>query len=226
MLMSLGPENLDVLIEAAPVPRTHKDLHLWKAMRELVRASPSKTQRDLILSRLWEKPDLAELIHDPEWQSAAQPILLRGLDEGRNDLPADWLELILNLRDPKTYPAITAYFARNPTEPGLYETVRALPGINLKSIMPAAWDTAKRGTIRQQSFAIHPACEWGVADALATAALWLDNSSSDYQKRVARAVFKKYTPASGTDTELVAWHESHKSTLTFNEDTKTFQPVR
>lgn len=226
MLMSLGPENLDVLIEAAPVPRTHKDLHIWKAMRELVQASPGQAQRDMIFTRLWDKPDLAELIKVPEWRTAAQPILLRGLEEGRNDLPADWLELILDFRDPKTYPAITAYFARNPTEPGLYETVRQLPGINLKALMPGAWATAKRGTVRQQSVAIHPACEWGVADALATAALWLAPDSSDYQKRVGRFVFKRFTPASGTDGELVAWHEANKNTLVFDEDTKTFRPAK
>jgi hypothetical protein len=224
MLMSLGPENLDVLIEAAPVPRTPKDLHIWKAMRELVRNSPGQAQRDMILSRLWEKPDLAELITLPEWRLAARSILLRGLDEGRTDLPADWLELILAFHDPKTYPAITAYFVRNPTEPGLYETVRQLPGINMKAIMPRAWVTAQRGTVRQQSFAIHPACEWGVPDALATAAVWLAPASSDYQKRVGRSVFKRFTPVSGTDSELVAWYDANKNTLIFDEDSKTFRP--
>lgn len=37
MLMKVGPYNLDLLMDAAPTSRTWKDLHIWKAMRELVK---------------------------------------------------------------------------------------------------------------------------------------------------------------------------------------------
>ncbi len=224
MLKALGPENLDVLIDAAPPERSWKDLHIWKAMRDLVREQPLPAQCDLIIARLPAKPDLAELLVHPEWTEAAKPVLIKGLEDGRSDLPASWVKGILSFDDPATYPAVIACYLRNPTEPDLYETVSRIPGAGLGPHMPAAWEKAKLGNVRQQSFAIHPACEWGVLDAFATAAAWLRPGASDYQHRVGRAVFKRFAPVQGSDEELLAWHTAHQDSLVFDADRKMFLP--
>lgn len=218
MLMKLGPKNLEVLVDEAPKPRTWKDIHIWQAMRKM--ASPEHA--GLIVRRLSDTPDLAELLGETNATEQARPVLLRGLQDQRNDLPAEWIGAILSYRDPATYPAITEYFLKNPTEPGLYENISKLPGIDLKPIVEAAWVKAKEGNIRQQSFMIHGACEWGITDALITAAEWLRNPKSDYPRRVGRAVLKRFTPAQGTDEELLVWYDAHRDDLVFSAERKMF----
>jgi len=219
MLMKVGPQNLEVLIDGAPVPRTWKDVHIWEAIREMAGVE----HRDLILRRLSDKPDLADVLEDTGATELARPVLLKGLQDHRNDLPASWIEAVLSFRDPSTYDAITDYFLRNPTEPGLYEKISKVPGIDLGKIVGVAWAKAKEGNIRQQSFMIHGACEGGLVDALATAAEWLRNPASDYPRRVGRAVLKRFTPADGSDEELLAWYDAHKDSLVFDPDQKMFK---
>lgn len=64
--------------------------------------------------------------------------------------------------------------------------------------------------------------EWGITDALITAAEWLRNPKSDYPQRVGRAVLKRFTPAQGTDEELLAWYDAHKDNLVFSAERKMF----
>jgi hypothetical protein len=229
MLLKVGPSHLDVLMDAAPIPRTPKDLHLWKAMREIVRKTPTAAHREEILARLERNPDLVELFVQQDWTEpsvleAARPILIKALRDGRSDLPASWIRAVLAFRQPDTYPAIFAYYEKNPAEPGLYDEVRRLPGADFSSVMERAWRKAREGSVRDQSFVIHPACEWGCMDALSTAADWLRPPASDYQKRVGRAVLKKYTPAEGTDAEILEWFDTNQQTLVFDRDRKMFLP--
>lgn len=224
MLLKVGSQHLDVLMDAAPAPRSPKDLHLWKAMRHLVENDPQPHYLSDLLARLESKPDLAELLLKKEWIASARPVLLKGLRDQRNDLPASWIEALLSLEEPEIQNDVIAYYERKPWEPGLYEQIQDLPKVDLPKLVERAWLNTKGRSIRDQSFVIHRACELGILDALDTGASWLRNPSSDYQKRVGRAVLKRFTPAEGEDTELVAWYEAHAGKLRFDEERKIFVP--
>ena len=71
---------------------------------------------------------------------------------------------------------------------------------------------------------LFPAADQGHADALEAAVRILQkkDNKDNYVRRQAKDVLLKFTPATGDDAALIAWHEANKSHLTFDPRAKKF----
>lgn len=102
MLMKVGGEHLDVLIDALD-----RDLRYYAI--EAVPRLAEEGHKKLILQKLAQKPNLVKVVVSRGWEQDAKEILTRKLDEWPDSLPREWIEAVAAFEDPKTYDGLIDY---------------------------------------------------------------------------------------------------------------------
>lgn len=223
MLAQAGPENLDVLIEFADrYQQTGAETYFTDAIERVARPQDEA----LILEELGNDRNLADLVVKYGWQNDARATLLAGLDQQKRDLPASWIKAVAMLEDPSTYPALEACLVDGNGKQQIYDAIKGLPGIDLSSAVDTMWKKAKYGNTYEVLNACGIAAENGHADAVETAARIMKEEKNQYERKRARQVITKYTPATGDDDAVIAWVESNRGKLTFDPQAKKFAPQK
>lgn len=223
MLANVGPEHLDVLLEARGLRPQQRDLITTAILR-----TAGAQNRALVLGGLATDRRLVSLVVKFHWESGCRKVLLDALaDQKQDNLPYNWIVAAANLKDPSTYPALKAYLVRSRNRQAAYFAIRRLPGIDIGPTVAAAWKRAQSGPRAELVDAACMAIDQGYPEALDTlVGVLRDNDVSEPQlHQRAMTLVQRYTPARGDATALVAWYDAHKDRLAFNVRRRKFLPT-
>ncbi len=163
MIMEVGPDHVDVLIERLRNPRVQTPYLEW-ALANLI----TEDHKNLILENLESCRDLVEFVVEKGWAPDARETLIEVLAEKPTHVPTEWIDAVASFQDPETYPLLTGYLSRGGNPGWTYRSIRELPGIELESAVAEAWSRCGRSPWNRQSCA-GVAADFGHLDALACA---------------------------------------------------------
>ena len=245
LLLKVGPENVDVLLEeagplleAAPLPSegyhysaSDLDVHFVEFLEQVV----TDEHKKMILDLLPDIPQLIDLVRWQGWLPDAKEVLVAKLRAHPDYLPSDWIEAVASFRDPETYEGLKAYFVnvsgRSPTSTYLirchtYELIHDLPGIDLGDAVAEAWEKAKREGEWEMVAMAQAAIEFGHIDALEYVVNDLISPRSKlraYETHDIREVVLRHIDFRGTNEEIRSWFQANKERLVFDPATRKFR---
>jgi len=221
MLTRVGPEHVDVLVQAAGWDHM-ADVHVVPAIARLVRPE----HKDLILDALPRVPELVQVVLARGWLEDARETLVEGLRYHRGYLPTEWVEAVASFKDPDTYDELMHYFVYGSSRADTYRAIRDLPGIELSDAVAEAWRRASSSEWEATSMA-PIAIEYGHVDALAYAISALSDTSSPahhaYDVWALWTAVLLHTDAPRSAEGLKRWFAENKDRLVFDPETKKFQ---
>jgi outer membrane murein-binding lipoprotein Lpp len=225
MLARVGADNLNLLIDAMPVGSSRGGMgnyHLEQAIKLLA----DDRHKTLILKELPIRQRLVTVVIDKRWEQDARDILISELEGASSDqLPTEWFKAAASLQDPKTYGALTNYFAKSMNASSLYRYISMLPGIQLDGAVAAAWARIKTidSTYSTASMAAI-AISYGHQDAADALINLLKNPPDRMSSSVnPRITLLMHLDTTGSNTELIAWYEENKDKLVFDPASKKFR---
>ncbi len=149
LLMRVGAKNLGILIE-------HLDYEKRGKTHRLVLDATVRTAKDenkeLILRCLNREPELARIVVKRNWANDAKKTLLTRLAEQPSYLPPEWIEAIVQMRDPATYADLMNYYLNCDYPHRVYELLSTLPDFDLHPatvelwLKSATWPEGREGT--------------------------------------------------------------------------------
>ena len=219
MLMAVGPENLDVLLEASATQGLD-DVYATVAIAALARDEHKK----MVLDALRYNHGLAKVVLEKGWEQDARDILVAGLERGARYLPTEWVEAVARLRDPKTYDALKGFLISGSNRSFTYDVIKRLPGIDLTDAVAQAWETAQFEGKWEAARMAPAAVEFGHKDALEYIIDSLDEpEGSPDAVYGGRAAIMRYTEARGTTEEIRKWYEANRDKLVWDAAAKKFR---
>lgn len=140
MLRRVGPAYVGLLLEAMET----EDLR--PSIANVIETIADESHREMIVARLTDYPELIDCVHDHGWAPEARQQLLDGLakelEKDDPALPTDWINAIVQLQDPKSFPMLVDYFRRGRYPAVTYDAIRGIPGIDLRDAIAKMWENA------------------------------------------------------------------------------------
>ena len=218
MLMTVGPDNLDLLIKSSK----EETFYTFQAIKKLARPE----HKELILENLAQRYDLIHVVVKYGWEHDAKETLLSEFMQG-DYLPSAWLSAIVTLEDPEVYPDLIAFFVRGGSSRcATHDIIKNLPNIELEEAVQEAWRKAKHEADSYVCLDMIPvAMEWGLPDALdfaANASLRDNFSDRDYRKMKVRDAIYRHVGKFDTHRAFREWVVVNKDAIHFDPETKIF----
>ncbi len=215
-LKSLGREYLDLFIRATKNHRQARDV-----AKKLVEALAEDQDMALILSRLKDHQWLVTVVRNRGWAPAARDILLEGI---RGDCPCRlgaWLETLLSLKDPATYPDILSFFSKHGDEES-YRLLKAMPEVGLQyehvlSAWNARWNNKNNSNYK--SF-LSVALENGILTAIDGVARFyneMGKEKDDADKEIYNKIVT-YFDVDLSGQEFWAWFHRNKDRFEYDAE--------
>jgi hypothetical protein len=216
MLRRIGPENADVLVE-------HVDgsmpslLYFLPVLLDLMR----EEHKGVVLAKLAEKQNLAEVVVVRGWQEDAREILTRGLREAlaspypwEPSLPAYWIDAVALLEDPTTYDDLAAYFVRGSAPSETFRAVADLPGFPVQEAVGAMWKRAAGSPDSLDGADV--AAGFGHREALEHL---IDTLADDKPHRRGRAYYalRRHVDRIGREGEFIEWIRANRRALAWDD---------
>lgn len=223
MLAAAGKRDFESLLDALG---RHDDLdwYVTLAITQIAR----EAHKPLVLQRLARQPDLIEVVVERQWVADARETLVRELARNPRRLPQDWIEAVVELRDPATYDALTQYLVHAPGRLRTYQQIRDLPGIDLRDAVARAWAQGKNEHHFERLQAATIAVDYGHEDALS---LLIDQLKDDQQGHPfhvfgpvgdVRSTVLLHIDFHGTNAEIREWYKENRGKLRFDDAKKRF----
>jgi len=220
MLVAVGPEHLDVLLEAATRGDFFGPYHILEAVKRVAGAQ----HKQMILDALPHQHELAAVVLARGWATDARETLLAELRAAPQYLPTEWIHAVASLRDPETYDELKRCLIFGGNRAATYDAIRFLPGIELEDAVASAWGLAGIGESYEARSMARIAIGYGHVDALETLIAELDLCAEDpFALRQVRAALLRHTEARGTNEEMRRWFEEHRDDLVFDPEHKLFR---
>jgi len=218
MLEKVGAQNVDLLIDMA---RDNHNYYLNRAVNDL--AQPD--HKAMVIDALATNQDLIDTIIDHGWQLDAKPTLLKVFAENSSNTGGaygNWVIAIASLKDPTTYDALKNYYISHPDD-DVFKALQPLPNFDLAGAVGAAWNKARTSEPWAIRNMLPAAAQFGEPNVLEIAVRMLKPAGDSYARQRARKVMRNFTPATGaTDADLIAWYESNKANLVFDQPSGKF----
>jgi hypothetical protein len=225
MLSEVGPGNTDVLLDALEQLSSSADYTQTLILTTAIQRAAGPEDKGPVLRALAANPELANLVVKFQWQADCRDTLVAALqDVKRTYLPKSWVLAVADLNDPSTYPALKAFLLRTSYRQSTYNSIRKLPGIDLKGTVDVAWKKAQNGVQSEKADAAAMAIDLGYPDALETLVNVLRQDDPSNPGLIAReaTLIKRYTPAVGSNADLVSWYDENRNHLTFDPKKRKF----
>ena len=220
LLKRVGPANLDLLIEALATTRGVADWHLHKA----VEAVADESSQKLILENLDAYPGFVRIVLKQGWVQPAREVLLRELKNQTEGLPGEWMQAVIALNDPSTYPLLRNYFIKCANRTQTFEYIKKLPIANLSGAVREAWEASRNSPSRSSMACI--AAGYGLFDALEVLMERLTEPGLEWREQgdvgALRVAVAKATGVSGSKEELTRWWKTNRGHLRFDRATGQF----
>ncbi len=220
MLMEVGPQNVDVLIEVA------RDGVPWARYAvEAIKSLATEAHKPAILAALPQQKRLSAVVYSKGWSEDAREILLQGMRNYSGYLPSEWLRAVASFRDPGTYDLLKAYMINGWNRHSTYRIIRTLPGIDLWRALPQAWENARTsGRKYEVADLTADTVGTGYMPALRFVVGTLDGnhglSPGTYKPR---EIVERYLEIDGDNTTIRDWFEAHHDELVFDRRTGKYR---
>ena len=208
MLQRVGPEHLDVLLEAG-----QENYHVGYAIAALI----GPQHKELILAHLVQNPQLIEEVERMNWTDDAKPILYSELKHPRG-LPAQWITAVASYKDPSTYDDLKRAFVGSDNPAEVYHAIEYLPDFDLAGAVEEAWMAARREAHWGRTSMAGIAVQFGHADALE--ALVTALAADVWEAENARKAMLMHTQAVGTNEQIIQWYRDNRPLLRFDAHRK------
>jgi len=217
MLMAVGHENIDVLIQAT----AGYDFYIVEAIKALA----TDSDKDKILTSLNGHTALVNVVVDKGWVKDAEATLVNRLRTNPEYVPPAWIEAVASLQDPTTYDDLLNYLMNGSNAYLTYRSISRLPGIDLSTAVPVAWEKTQ-GNDYDRVQLTEGALAAGYLPALDFVVGNLDTGKVGQYQLNARALFFQFTGVQGSNEELKQWYKDNRKTLQFDEKTRKFVPKK
>jgi len=220
MLTKVGTANIPLLIEALSLNGAPSDTHIVKAVVILA----DDTSKPVILEALPIHHDLVTAVIKRGWEKDAQPILLTELKNAGEFLPEEWIQAVVNLNDPESFPLLRTYFINGMNNANTYNMIKRLPIQDLPAAVAEAWKRCKYENVYLRQGMAIVALEYGHVDALASLIDLLASGEMnlpEWSNQVRSAVLK-YVEFRGSNEDLVQWFQKNRDKLRFDPKAKKF----
>lgn len=223
MLMNVGPANLDVLLESLH-GGSHfgtMNFYVMPAIKGLV----GNEHKEMILKRLAQEHELAEIVVEQGWAEDARSILIDGLRAKRANLPNYWIKAVASFKDPTTYDALKWHLANGDNPSSTYNAIKDLPGVDLTQEVAECWERTKdEGQPWEIQNMAGIAMEYGHLDALEKEIELLDSDELRHfgPDTGPRRLILRYTDAHGRPEEIRKWYQENKDRLVFDKVSRKF----
>ncbi len=220
MLQRVGPDNLDVLIDAYG-RRGPGSFYLENAIAHLARPE----HKAMVLKMLPAIPELAEVVVTYGWQEDAKDTLINGLETTRNYLPREWIQAAASLKSPEAVKALKQYMVQGQSRQEAYEALRMMPDAGeLAPTVAAAWEAARFDNSWQRAEMAQIAVGYGHVDALGCL---IDQISAEdesyYDKGRLRSLVLRYSPARGSDQAMAEWFNENRDSIAWDAEAKVYR---
>jgi hypothetical protein len=217
MLIDVGHENIDELVLAV----RGSDYGL-RYLAAAIKALATNEDKERLISALYDRPELVEVIMAKGWTHDAEGILIKKLHENMGYLPSEWIAAVASLQNPSTYDDLASYFADGQNRRLTYKYISKLPGIDLTTAAPIAWEKSK-GSKYELAEMTEAALSVGYMPALDFVFETLDNNNNmqPYQYS-GRALIFQFTSVQGTNEDLKKWYAENRINLRFDTGMKKF----
>ena len=238
MLTKVGPENIDLLIQALETQTDHFYL------KYAILALADDQSKKLVLEKLETYPFLAEVVLKRGWEQDAREILLRELRNEPDTLPSAWIDAVVKLHDPSSYPLLRSYFIHGSTPHNTYAAIKTLPIENMLGAVNEAWARADKKLEWENKAMACIAADYGHVDALG----WLFDrlakldAEGEHRKLLAkidrgpeigrsmerfengeiRTAITRLTGLNRTNEEMAQWWKLNRGNLRFDPEAKKF----
>ena len=221
MLEKVGPDNLDVLLDAYG-GRGMNSFHLQYAVVRLARPE----HKDLVLAALPRIPELAQIVLSNGWQEQAKDTLIGGLQSNTEYLPDEWMQATASLHSPEAYEALKQYVIRGQSRSSAFEALRSAPDVgDLAPTVDKMWQAAVSAPNPwDKAEAAQIAVPYGHVDALEYVVTALTDATNQfYDKRVLRSLALRYTPARGGDQAIYDWFDKNRANIVWDAAAKVYR---
>ena len=232
MLRKVGPQYVYLLLEAMEAPDRRPGI------ANVIETLATDDHRDMIVEHLEEYPELIDVIAARGWGPSARQQLLDGitveLEKPQPYLPTDWINAVVQLQDPESYPLLIEYLSRGRYPAVTYNSIRNLPGIDLRDAVSEIWHVASwRREIAGDTDTWFNTSFFSVRDAAQIAvdyghvgALEVCISRLGRREWTSRGtweeVVRQHIDFIGTAAETEAWFIANREKLTFNFGTRKY----
>lgn len=141
MLRKVGPDYVHLLLDAMEAEDRRAGLS------NVIETIANEQHRELIVGKLEDYPELIDVVAARGWASSARQQLLDGMTEELEKpepyLPTYWINAVVQLQDPETFPMLIDYLRRGRYPAVTYNAIRALPGIDMSEAVAEIWHVAE-----------------------------------------------------------------------------------
>jgi hypothetical protein len=221
MLEQVGPDNLDVLLDAYK-GRGMGSFHVQYAIVRL--AGPQ--HKDLVLAALPRIPELAQIVLSNGWQDEAKDTLIGGLQSNTGYLPDEWMQATASLHSPEAYEALKQYVIRGQSRRSAFDALMVAPDVgDLAPTVEKMWQAAASTPDSwERGQAAQIAVPYGHVDALEYVVTALNDATNQfYDKRALRSLALRYTPARGGDQALYDWFDKNRANIVWDVAAKVYR---
>jgi len=219
LLVKVGEDNMDILLEVARVTDRIERFHINSAISILA----SDKTKSLILEALPEHQELASILLDHKWESEAKDVLLDALKEEPTYVPPEWILAVINLNDPCANKAALNYFVHGPNKHRTYKILSSTLEVDMAPYVAKAWEDARDGHWWDKVMMAPVAMRYGHEDAIEVA---IQNLKKFVNRHILREALLSYTEATGTDEMIVEWYEKNRDHLYFDSKSNKFRAKR
>jgi hypothetical protein len=228
MLAKVGSANMDVLLDALRT-RGFGGMHLGFWVLPAIKELAGDEHKEMILKRLPQEHELADVVAAKGWAEDARTILMDGFRTRATELPTSWIEAVASLKDPTTYDVLKWYLSYGSNPSFTYAAIKDLPGIELSKEVGDSWERVKEGGEPGNWWEVQSmaaiALEYGHLDALEREVEILgknDQMRFGPDNMDPRRLILRYTEAHGSSDEIRKWFQENKSRLVFDQQARKF----
>lgn len=220
LLMQVGEEFLPILIRET---YSHVGWHNYGI--EVIKKLATDKHKNQVVNALKTYSKYASVIYAKEWHHEFQNLLIKGLRNNRNYVPADWIKAVAEFDRVDAQDVLIEYFQYGWNNHVTYKHIAGLPGIEVKlnHAIPIAWETARENNRHALGDLSPRVLELGYKPALKFVVASLkDNAKLPKHAFDALGLARRFTNQTGSANAILTWYQNNQATLRFDATQKLF----
>lgn len=213
MLAAVGHDHLDQLFAAINT----RGLRYYT--KDAIAMLVTEDDRQMVVDKLTQQPDLVEVVVDRGWVDAARNVLIDEMTRRRPDLPGEWIEAVAQMHDASTYDSLKWYFVNGDNQAYTFQCIQYLPGIELNDAVAEAWKRARFNDQWEREEMARIAVNYGILEALECLIdglrLDADGDPRGFNTDETRPAILRCIKFRGTDEQIIKWFDDNYDRLRF-----------
>ncbi|GEM_PF-5681507 len=232
LLNRLGRARLPLMLEMMTAEQygSRASYYLRYAVENLADNSSQNLVLEALKSTSYDKGSaLLSLVSKMKWEKAAQPMLMRMLEErlasSSSYVDTSILDMLVRVHDPETYPMLTRAVAKSSNFSYTAGKLKSLEDFDFEKLLDEAWDNRAAKSGSDLLFIAQYAAQKGNPIALDLLVSGLTTTSDPSGSRMQfdpRFALLAVIDFRGTDAEIAAWYKENQSRLKYDKERQKF----